>query len=101
MEYRTLQEYKRLIEERVQLDLSTELGPRPTAPPKVPPVPVIKSRSSPEGEDKEHAKKPENGNGRENGGVVKPSREGANSGGSSHNGKRGPNNGKPDGGVCW
>lgn len=76
------------------------------APPKVSPVSVIKSRSSPEGEDKEHAKKPENGNGRENGGVVKPSREGANSGGSNHNWKHseggsGPNNGKPDGGVCW
>ncbi|KAI5329572.1 hypothetical protein L3X38_028969 [Prunus dulcis] len=65
----------------------------------------IKSRSSPGGEDKEHAKKLKNDNGRENGGVVKPSREGANGGGGCHNGKHseggcGPSDGKPDGGVA-
>ncbi|CAL2261112.1 unnamed protein product [Prunus armeniaca] len=91
-----LKECKRLLEERVQPDLSIELGPRPTAPPKVPP---------PGGENKEHAKKPKNGNGRENGGVVKPSHEGANGGGGGHNGKHseggsGPSNGEPDGGVA-
>ncbi|CAB4310967.1 unnamed protein product [Prunus armeniaca] len=86
-----------MLGERVQsanADLSTELGP--TAPPKVPLVPVIKSISGPGGEDKEHAKKLENGssngavtplNGRENGRVLKPSSEGTNGGGG--------NNGKP------
>ncbi|CAB4280549.1 unnamed protein product [Prunus armeniaca] len=86
-------------------DLSTQLGPRPTAPP------VIKSRSGTGGED---AKKPENGNGRENGVVAKPSLEGANGGGGGgHNGKHsgggngsngkhseGGTGGKPDGGVA-
>ncbi|CAB4310966.1 unnamed protein product [Prunus armeniaca] len=45
-------------------DLSTKLGPT------VPPVPVIKSHSGPGGEDKEHAKKPENGS--SNGAVAPP-----------------------------
>ncbi|KAI5329570.1 hypothetical protein L3X38_028967 [Prunus dulcis] len=64
------------------------------------------SRAAPAPEARtEHAKKPENGNGCENGGVLKPSREGANVGGGSHNGKHygggsGPSNEKPDSGVA-
>ncbi|KAI5329588.1 hypothetical protein L3X38_028985 [Prunus dulcis] len=64
------------------------------------------SRAAPAPEAKtKHTKKPKNGNGRENGGVLKPSREGANVGGDGHNGKHseggsGPINEKPDGGVA-
>ncbi|KAI5329583.1 hypothetical protein L3X38_028980 [Prunus dulcis] len=118
-EWQNLRDCIILLQKRVKPDLSTEMGPRPTAPSKVPLVPVVKSRSGPGGED---AKKPENGNGgvakpsREganggedakkpengDGGVAKPSREGANGGG--HNGKQSeggnvPSNGKPYSGV--
>ncbi|KAI5329580.1 hypothetical protein L3X38_028977 [Prunus dulcis] len=51
-----------LLQKRVKPDLNTEMGPRPTAPSKVPHVPVVKSRSGPGDED---AKRPEN-----DGGVV-------------------------------
>ncbi|KAL6280940.1 hypothetical protein ACE6H2_017821 [Prunus campanulata] len=74
-------------------DLNTEL--RPTAPPKVLPIPIIKSRFGPIGEDKEQGKKLVKGslngavappNGCENGGVLKSSRE-RTSGGHGNNGK--------------
>ncbi|KAL6280939.1 hypothetical protein ACE6H2_017820 [Prunus campanulata] len=79
-----------MLGKRVQptyADLSTKLGL--TAPLTVPHALVIKSHSNPRGEDKEHAKKYGNEssnevvaplNGRENGGVLKPSREGTNGG---------------------